>query len=105
MATLQQVHLKIQEISKEYANIPIQLILGEFEPDSEIAKHLVSLIHLAFIDFSYYKHGEIKLTETGRLANIPTEEENEDIGIGMMLSDVFKIIEDTENKDKDFDAA
>ena len=70
--------------------------MREFQADSAITKQLEALIYLKFIDFSYYKHGEIKLTESGRLANIPTIEENEDIGIGMMLSDVMNIIKDIE---------
>ncbi len=73
MNTLQQVHLRIQELSKEYQiHIPVNSIVQDFDDNPEvISQHIESLSHLSFIAFTDGTRKEIILTETGKLANIP----------------------------------
>ncbi len=71
MTPLQRLHLRIQEISKDFMYIPVHVIVKEFKQTPDIISEIESLVHMGFIDPAFYKLGEIKLTSEGRLAIIP----------------------------------
>jgi len=72
MATIHQVHLRIQELSKEWHNIPVSYLLLQFATEPEVIhRHLQSLLLLAFISDEHYKRGIVRLTMHGRLTIPP----------------------------------
>ena len=72
MITINKVHLKIQELSKEHPYIRVDDLLREFtENRSAIICHLEQLRHLEFISADYYEKGIIRLTLHGRLTIPP----------------------------------
>jgi len=71
MATLLELHLRIQQLSKEYAFIPNHIIIKEFKGDVAILGQIEELICMGYIDPAIYHIGEIRLTESGRLTNLP----------------------------------
>jgi hypothetical protein len=72
MTPLQRVHLKIQEISKEYSNIPVCVLVHEFGYSPHITSHLEALVNLELICFTDIAKEHIRLTESGKLAG-PSE--------------------------------
>ena len=68
MTPLQQVHLRIQELGREYGHIPINIIVQEFPQNPHVAKHIEALVHLEFIYFADQEKENIILTESGKLA-------------------------------------
>ncbi len=72
MATIHQVHLRIQELSKEWYNIPVNYLLQQFGDEPEmIHLHLESLLRLSFISDEHYKRGIVRLTLHGKLTTPP----------------------------------
>ena len=75
--TLRQVHLKIQEISKghkSFHHFHINQLLGNDVNKSDLNDfmgHIEALAAMGYIEFADKSKQEIKLTESGKLANIP----------------------------------
>ena len=67
MTRLQQLFLKIQEISKDNYHIPIDDIVREIGWSSaDVSSHVEMLSHLEFIYFTDRNKKSIRITETGK---------------------------------------
>ena len=70
-------HLKIQEISKGLKSFPhlnIKQLLGNDVNKSDLNDfmgHIEALVAMGYIEFTDKSKQEIKLTESGKLANSP----------------------------------
>ena len=69
MATLREVHAKIQEFGKTQGDILIQDIVLAFDSEDDIAIHIESLSTLEFLEVNFEK-SVVSLTTSGRYANI-----------------------------------
>jgi hypothetical protein len=71
LTTLQNVHLKIQELCKVYDYIPVNKIIQEIGVPADLTlSYIEALARLKYIDFADSKKKEITLTEIGKLTNI-----------------------------------
>ena len=72
MITLQQVHLKIQELGKNVDLIDIDNIVNECGGNRVmISQRIESLITLRFVTYGDPDRQKVMLTLTGKLANLP----------------------------------
>jgi hypothetical protein len=72
MTTLQQVHLKIQEIGTRYSPIPVDRVALETGCDREfIDAQILTLITLKFVCRAQDSNGNLELTLMGRMSNLP----------------------------------
>ncbi|MCW3123445.1 MAG: hypothetical protein JWQ38_2937 [Flavipsychrobacter sp.] len=70
MATLQEVHNKLQELCNSDDYVPLTAFLKEFDNDAEVKQHIRSLVQLEFIEL--HRHPDlIFLTLSGRLTIPP----------------------------------
>jgi len=68
MANLVEVHIKVQELSRNFDYISVGDVAASFEDSFEdILDHLRSLTHIDYVDPYALKTGRVLLTLSGRL--------------------------------------
>ena len=65
MTTPLQVHLRIQEMSKQSSYISTFKMIKELRDDPDTLKNLEALVGMDLLDETYYRLGQVKLTKAG----------------------------------------